>query len=359
MQNPHGGDASQTRRPASFVRICSIVGLAAVIACDGAGGRIVPAESGATDIAIARPAFTLTDTDGNPFDFAVRTAGRLTLLEFGFTNCPDICPVHMANLAAVMSRMTPSEQMRVDVIFVSVDPDRDSLPALRKWLDSFDTRFIGLTGSRAAVDSAHAAFGFGAAIVQVAEDGKSTVIHAAPVIAITADDTAHVMYPFGTRQADWERDLPRLLAVKGRRSAVVVGEPVPAIRVTRAYVVMPAGTAPAALYLQATNFGPAADTLVSVDAGALGPVALHEAMADQSAGTTMMHAVTGVPFPAAAQARLSPGGFHGMIGPLSRPIVRGERVPVTLRFARGGVLRINVGVISYADVDTATAPSPK
>lgn len=301
---------------------------------------------GVTEVAVARPGFTLTGTDGKPFDFRDRTAGRLTFLEFGYTHCPDVCPVHMANLAASLARLPPSDRMRIDVVFVSIDPDRDSLPALRKWLDAFDPTFIGLTGSRAALDSAQQAVGFAPAIVQAPAPGATAEVvnHAAPVLAFTADDTAHVMYPFGTRQADWARDLPRLLA----RGA-------PPVAVARAYIVIPAGAAPAALYLSATNAGPAADTIVAVSAGDLGNVMLHRSMEDAS-GMMMMHAVTGVAVPAGGSARLAPGGFHGMIDPVTRPLQRGERIPLTVRFARAGTIRAIATVIAYADVDTATTP---
>lgn len=176
------------------------------------------AGSGATPIAIARPSFTLTSTDGRAFDFATRTAGKVTFLQFGFLNCPDVCPVHMANLAREIAKLAPSDRMRTMVVFISVDPDRDSLPALRKWLDASSTEFVGLTGTREALDIAQQSVGFAPAIVRKAApgtNGATTVDHAAPVVVFTADDSAHVMYPFGTRQIDWARDIPRLLA-KGR-----------------------------------------------------------------------------------------------------------------------------------------------
>jgi protein SCO1/2 len=126
----------------------------------------------------------------------------------------------MANLATVIAKLAPSDRMRTAVVFVSIDPERDSLPAIRKWLDAASAEFIGLTGSRAALDSAQSSVGLGPAIVRAGEPGTGAgafVNHAAPVIVFTADDSAHVMYPFGTRQVDWERDMPRLLAKTGAR----------------------------------------------------------------------------------------------------------------------------------------------
>lgn len=331
-----------------------------MLACGPAKGeRVVAAESGAADVSISRPSFTLTDTDGRPFAFAERTAGRLTFLEFGYTNCPDVCPVHMANLAAVIGKLAPSDRMRVTVVFVSVDPDRDSAPVLRKWLDSFSTEFVGLRGPRDAIDSAQKLIGFGPAIIQAdtagtAGTGGSTVMHAAPVVVFTADDTAHVMYPFGTRQADWTRDIPLLLAHRGRTAATAAAAPAPIIE--RAYIVIPAGQAPAALYFVARNPGTVADTIVAIGTESIGAASLHESMQDKAAGTVHMMPVSALAVPGHGVARLAPGGFHGMIGSLARALVRGERIALTVRFEHAGVVRAEAVVITYADVDSATAP---
>ena len=201
------------------------------------GGRVVSAESGAADVSIPRPAFTLTDTDGKPFAFAERTAGRLTFLEFGYTNCPDVCPVHMANLSTVLANLAPSDRMRISVVFVTVDPARDSAAVLRRWLDAFSTEFIGLRGSLSEVNAIQKAVGFGPAVIQVDASGATAVMHASPVLVFTADDTAHVMYPFGTRQSDWARDIPLLLARRGRDGRDAAAAP----SIERAYIVLPAG----------------------------------------------------------------------------------------------------------------------
>lgn len=318
--------------------------------------RVVSAESGAADVSIPRPSFTLTDTDGKPFAFSERTAGRLTFLEFGYTNCPDICPVHMANLAAVIGKLAPSDRMRTTVVFVSVDPDRDTGPVLRKWLDSFSSDFIGLRGSAEAVDAAQKLIGFGPAIIQPDPNtkGGTSVMHAAPVVVFTADDTAHVMYPFGTRQSDWTRDIPSLLAHGGRTNTVTIPAPVPVIE--RAYVVVPAGQGPAALYFVARNPSATADTIVSIGTEAIGAASLHQSMQDKAARTIHMMPVAALAVPANSVVRLAPGGFHGMIGPLARPLVRGERIALTVRFEHAGVVRAEAVVITYADVDSATAP---
>jgi protein SCO1/2 len=161
-----------------------------------------------------KPAFTLTDTAGRPFDFIRDTAGSVALLYFGYTHCPDICPVHMAQIAAVLRRQ-PELGERVKVVFVTVDPDRDDPTALRSWLDHFDRRFVGLTGTPDQLAAAQAAVGVPPAVKQ--GDGRDYGVgHAAQVFAYAPDGLGYTIYPFGTRQSDWAHDLPLLAAIPPR-----------------------------------------------------------------------------------------------------------------------------------------------
>lgn len=168
---------------------------------------------------LPKPSFTLTDTEGEPFDFRRETDGRVTLLFFGYTYCPDVCPVHLANIAAALRELSYDERQQVKVVFVTTDPERDTPARIREWLDAFDPAFVGLRGSEDEVNAIQAGLGLGAAVrmapgtpgAGTATDGRYTVGHAGQVIAFTADDRAHLFYPFGTRQRDWAADLPKLV----------------------------------------------------------------------------------------------------------------------------------------------------
>ena len=158
-----------------------------------------------------RPDFVLTDMYGEPFDFRLETEGKLALLFFGYTYCPDICPVHMASLAAVKNDLPVAEQRRLRVIFVTADPRRDTPERLREWLSGFDPDFVGLRGTEAQVDSIMVALKLPAAIRDTASGPDYIVGHASQVIAFPPGEDFRVIYPFGTRQADWQHDLPKLL----------------------------------------------------------------------------------------------------------------------------------------------------
>src|SRR5215471_13869312 len=71
---------------------------------------------------LAKPRFTLVDTSGRPFDFAAATKGYVTLLFFGYTYCPDQCPMHMANLSAALKKLPAGTADRVKLVFVTTDP---------------------------------------------------------------------------------------------------------------------------------------------------------------------------------------------------------------------------------------------
>jgi protein SCO1/2 len=158
---------------------------------------------------LPRPSFTLTDTNGKKFSFS-QTAGRPTVLYFGYTNCPDICPTTMADIAQAVAQVPAAVRAKTDVVFVTTDIKHDTGPVIAAWLRHFDTalpnRFIGLTGSQGQIDAAQAA-----AHVNLAEDGGQT--HATDVLLYGADDYAHVKYLQSDNEADQiAHDLPLIAA---------------------------------------------------------------------------------------------------------------------------------------------------
>ena len=204
---------------ATIAALVAAFGMATLSAC-GSGAA---AENGNTrgyrgivlETPLAKPQFTLTTTDGRPFDFRRETDGSLTLLFFGYTNCPDICPVHLGNIHAVLQQMPYNVSSRTKVVFVTTDPERDTPEKLRAWLDNFDPSFIGLRGSLEEVNAIQAKLNLPPAVQEAAanDTSKYNMGHAAQVLAFSPDDDlAHVVYPFGIRQQDWANDLPKLVA---------------------------------------------------------------------------------------------------------------------------------------------------
>jgi protein SCO1/2 len=201
-----------TRRRIATIAVAG--GLATAISGCGREAATEPGQFRGTllEQPIEKVDFTLTDTEGRTFRFVERTRDRLTLLFFGYTNCPDVCPVHMAGLGAVIDRLPFEMRNRIAVIFVSTDPDRDSPERIRAWLDGFGPGFIGLRGDIDDVNRIQESFGIAPAGKGTPdEQGHYVVGHAAQVLAFEPDGTARLAYPFGTRQADWLHDIPKLL----------------------------------------------------------------------------------------------------------------------------------------------------
>ena len=173
---------------------------------DGLSGPLI-------DPPLPKPELLLRDTDGAAFDLQKQTEGYLTLLFFGYTHCPDLCPVQLANVASALKRMDAKLTQRIKVVFVTVDPRRDTPPVIRTWLDHFDHRFIGLTGDSASIAWAFTQLRLGHPMAPVPGQSDSsvyTINHTVLVLAFSSDNLAHVAYPFGIQVDDWVRDLTHL-----------------------------------------------------------------------------------------------------------------------------------------------------
>ncbi|MGV7208557.1 SCO family protein [Oxalobacteraceae bacterium A2-2] len=89
--------------------------------------------------------FALTDHTGKPRTLA-DFKGKVVVMFFGYTQCPDVCPTTMAEMAAVMKELGPQAD-QVQVLFVTVDPERDTQELLAQYVPAFDSRFLGLRGT--------------------------------------------------------------------------------------------------------------------------------------------------------------------------------------------------------------------
>jgi protein SCO1/2 len=190
-----------------------LLSLATVGGCARSGGWNARDLGGAVITpSVARPDFVLTDTHGQPYDFRARTSGKITLLYFGYTHCPDVCPLQMAHLAAALHRLGPAIAREVTTVFVTVDSVRDTPQRLRQWLDQFDSGFVGLTGSLPRVNAIQAATHL-LAVSRPEPDGHGAyeMGHSALVLAFTPDDSAHLAFPPDVTQEAWITDLRRLV----------------------------------------------------------------------------------------------------------------------------------------------------
>jgi protein SCO1/2 len=162
-----------------------------------------------------RPEFVLRTTAGQPYDFAQQTSGKVTLLYFGYTHCPDECPTSMADVASALRDVPASVAAQVRVVFVTTDPWRDTARVLRHWLDRFSPAFIGLVGTPSEIVGAEIRMGMPISRREAAPksygSGKYSVSHFAAVLAYGRDDRLATVYPAGVAPSDIAADLKVLV----------------------------------------------------------------------------------------------------------------------------------------------------
>jgi protein SCO1 len=157
------------------------------------------------------PSVTLLDTAGQPVRLDEDLRGTPTLLFFGYSSCPDICPIHLAAIANAMEQ-TRTRYDQVQVVFVSVDPERDTPERIDEFLSYFSSRMVGLHADLDVVIDALAQLDLPGPVIEGPDPrGQGDLIgHPAQVIGFDADGNARRVWPFGTRRSDWVEDIPRI-----------------------------------------------------------------------------------------------------------------------------------------------------
>jgi protein SCO1/2 len=153
----------------------------------------------------------LTDTDGQQYSLTKDTDRPLTLVFFGYSHCPDICQTVMSSLGSAMTRLDESDRDRVDVVFVTTDPARDTEAALKQYLQHFDPGFIGLTGDLGTIVDIAKPLGVGITKGERLPTGGYDVTHGTTITAIDADDQGSVYWSETTSSADFAADIHALL----------------------------------------------------------------------------------------------------------------------------------------------------
>ncbi|MGW7195249.1 SCO family protein [Streptomyces chryseus] len=174
-----------------------------------------PADKAATvlDRPFKKPDLVLTDPQGKKYDLRERTKGKPTLIYFGYTNCPDVCPLTMSNIAIAYKKLPQADRDKLRVVFVTTDPERDTPQALGKWLKGAgDPAFTGLTGDFPTIQAGARQMGIGIDPPKKEKDGTVVSMHGAQVVAFSPKtDAGYVLYSEDTTADDYAKDLPALI----------------------------------------------------------------------------------------------------------------------------------------------------
>lgn len=176
-----------------------------------AGCQPPTAEFVAQDITGAdfKQTMQLTDHHGQQRTMA-DFKGKVVAMFFGYTHCPDVCPTTMMDLKQTMKLLGENSD-EVQVLFVTVDPERDTKEVLAQFVPTFDARFLGLTGSVNDIEATKAMFKIFASKVQ--NDGHSgyTIDHSAGMYLYDKENKIRLYVPYGQAPADIASDIQKLL----------------------------------------------------------------------------------------------------------------------------------------------------
>jgi protein SCO1/2 len=153
----------------------------------------------------------LVDTEGTAYSLTEDTDKDLTLVFFGYTNCPDICGQVMATLAGTLARLDDGQKERLDVVFVTTDPARDDEATVEKYVDAFDPSIIGLTGDLDDIIEVGRSMAVGVDQGEKLPSGGYEVTHGTQVIAIDSDDEAPAYWKADVSQAQLAHDVTAIL----------------------------------------------------------------------------------------------------------------------------------------------------
>jgi protein SCO1 len=150
----------------------------------------------------------LTGTDGKPYNLEA-LKGKVMIVLFGFTQCPDVCPTSLAELTQVM-KLLGNDAKRVQVVLITVDPERDTPEVLRAYVSGFDPQFLGLTGTLEQIKKAAAAFKVYFAKTAGVQ-GNYSIDHSASFYLMDAQGESRVLLNNSSGAAAIAHDVQRLL----------------------------------------------------------------------------------------------------------------------------------------------------
>jgi len=161
------------------------------------------------DSASSAPEIILTSTHGGEYRLS-QQKGKLVLIFFGYTSCPDVCPITVSEMRQLRSRLGNRAE-NIDFVYITVDPSRDTLDRMANYLGVFDPAIIGLTGTEEELEAVWAPYGVWRQIEPGQTAAGYLVSHSSRLYLIDRSNRLRATYAFGTPVEDVEADLRYLL----------------------------------------------------------------------------------------------------------------------------------------------------
>jgi protein SCO1/2 len=165
-------------------------------------------KAGVLSPVMSAPELALQGSDDQALNLR-RFRGKVVLVAFGFSNCGEVCPITLATLAGARRKLGDAAT-NVQVVYVTVDPERDDAARMKKYLATFDPTFVGGVGSRAEIDLAQKSYGI-SSTKNMNPDGSYTIGHSSSIYMIDPDGGLRAVMPYGHSADDFVHDLKILL----------------------------------------------------------------------------------------------------------------------------------------------------
>ena len=173
-----------------------------------ADGVAPPLKAGSFEPPRAAPDFVLAGSDGAPLQLS-KLHGKVVLMSFGYTHCPAVCPTTLATLAEARKSLG-KDATAVQVVFVTVDPERDDATRMKQYVAAFDPSFLGATGKPEALAAVRRSYGVVARKVPLAD--SYGIDHSSSIFLIDRDGRLRAQMPYGRDARDFAHDVRLLLA---------------------------------------------------------------------------------------------------------------------------------------------------
>lgn len=205
LRETHDRPRSPSDTGAARARCCAPL-LALLLAAAAAAGD-AGLKAGVFDPPRSAPDFSLRGSDGAELGLR-RYRGKVVILGFGFTSCPDVCPTTLSVLARARKALG-AEARDVQVVYVTVDPERDDAERLREYLGTFDPTFVGGTGSAEGLAAVRESYGIAAARISSGTDYAFS--HSSYTYLIDRSGYLRALMPYGASADDYVHDVRILL----------------------------------------------------------------------------------------------------------------------------------------------------
>ncbi|MCH8315432.1 MAG: SCO family protein [Planctomycetes bacterium] len=295
--------------------------------------------------------FTLTDQHGRRFQLKDQR-GRPVLLFFGYTHCPDVCPMALSSWAKIED-LLGVRATEVSFAFITVDPERDTPQRLAKHMAIFSPRFLGLSGTPEELGKVFEAYGISAEKVPVAAGALGYLVdHSTQMFLIDQDGAIRNQYDYRTLPDTIANRLERLLRSPDPVTLVVQdawSRPTAPGRAgeTAAQAGHEMGDqeklGPGVVYLSIVNQSDRSDRLLSVHSSVCSVAEMHKTTMDGN-HMRMVSVQGGVEIPAGETTEFAPGGLHIMLIDLHHDLLAGERFELVLVFREAGEIIVNCEV---------------